>query len=62
MARPQTVIKIRPYYYYLSIYVALPLAYIVTGRVGLLLAVPPGYATAVFMPAGLSGIILLSGV
>jgi PAS domain S-box-containing protein len=62
MARPQTVIKIRPYYYYLSIYVALPLAYIVTGRVGLLLAVPPGYATAVFMPAGLAvGSFFLAG-
>jgi hypothetical protein len=54
MARPQTASKTRPYYYYLSIYLVLPLAYIVTGRLGLLLAVPPGYATAVFMPAGLA--------
>ena len=62
MARSQTVSKIRPYYYYLSLYVALPLAYIVTGRIGLLLAVPPGYATAVFMPAGLAvGSFFLAG-
>jgi hypothetical protein len=31
------------------LYAALPLAYIVTGRLGLLLAAPPGYATAVFV-------------
>src|SRR5581483_5950637 len=36
------------------ILVALPLAYIVSGRLGLLLAVPPGYATAVFVPAGIA--------
>ena len=62
MARPQSASKIRPYYYYWSVYLALPLAYIVTGRVGLLLAVPPGYATAVFMPAGLAvGSFFLAG-
>lgn len=38
----------------LLIYVALPLAYVITGRLGLLLAVPPGYATAVFAPAGIA--------
>jgi integral membrane sensor domain MASE1 len=35
----------------LLIYAALPLAYVICGRLGLLLAVPPGYATAVFLPA-----------
>ena len=38
----------------LLLYAALPLAYIVTGRLGLLLAAPPGYATAVFVPAGIA--------
>ena len=38
----------------LLIYAALPLAYIVCGRLGLLLAGPPGYATAVFLPAGIA--------
>ena len=38
----------------LLLYAALPLAYIVTGRLGLLLAAYPGYATAVFIPAGLA--------
>src|ERR671936_143745 len=38
----------------LLIYAALPLAYVVSGRLGLLLAVPPGYATAVFLPAGVA--------
>ena len=38
----------------LLVYAALPLAYIIFGRLGLLLAVPPGYATAVFLPAGIA--------
>jgi PAS domain S-box-containing protein len=38
----------------LVIHVILPLAYIICGRFGLLLAVPPGYATAVFLPAGIA--------
>ncbi len=38
----------------LVIYAALPLVYVVSGRLGLLLAVPPGYATAVFVPAGIA--------
>jgi PAS domain S-box-containing protein len=33
---------------------ALAFAYIITGRLGLLLAVPPGYATAIFPPAGIA--------
>jgi integral membrane sensor domain MASE1 len=32
----------------------LALAYVLTGRLGLLLAVPPGYATAIFPPAGIA--------
>src|SRR5215471_17188536 len=39
---------------HLLLYTALPLAYIVTGRLGLLLAAPPGYATAIFVPAGIA--------
>ena len=39
---------------WLLLYAALPLVYIVTGRLGLLLAAPPGYATAVFLPAGIA--------
>jgi two-component sensor histidine kinase/integral membrane sensor domain MASE1 len=38
----------------LLIYAALPLAYVICGRLGLALAVPPGYATAVFLPTGIS--------
>jgi len=38
----------------LLVYVALPLAYVVTGRLGLLIATPPGYATPVFLPAGIA--------
>ena len=38
----------------LLIYLILPLAYVVCGRLGLFLAVPPGYATAVFLPAGIA--------
>jgi hypothetical protein len=36
------------------IYGALPLAYVIAGRFGLVLAVSPGYATAVFLPAGIA--------
>jgi PAS domain S-box-containing protein len=39
---------------WLILYAVLPLAYIVFGRLGLVLAVPPGYATAVFLPAGMA--------
>lgn len=46
----------------LLVYAVLPLAYVVTGRLGLLLAVPPGYATAVFIPAGIAvGAMLIAG-
>jgi integral membrane sensor domain MASE1 len=53
----------------LLLYAALPLAYIVSGRLGLLLAAPPGYATAIFLPAGiavtatfLAGAVALPGI
>jgi integral membrane sensor domain MASE1 len=37
-------------------------AYYVTGRLGLLLAIPPGYATAVWPPSGVGlGAILIGG-
>jgi two-component sensor histidine kinase/integral membrane sensor domain MASE1 len=38
----------------LLLYVALPLAYVICGRLGLLFAMPPGFATAVFLPAGIA--------
>jgi len=40
---------------------ALTLGYIGAGRLGLLLAVPPGYATAIFPPAGLAVAAMLIG-
>src|SRR5215831_10554367 len=43
-----------PFRQQLLLYVALPLAYVISGRLGLLLAVPPGFATAVFLPAGIA--------
>jgi integral membrane sensor domain MASE1 len=36
------------------IYGVLPVAYVISGRLGLVLAVSPGYATAVFLPAGIA--------
>src|SRR5947207_1356600 len=41
----------------------LAVAYWISGRLGLLLAVPPGYATAVWPPSGVAliGILLLGG-
>ena len=39
----------------------LALAYVLTGRLGLLLAVPPGYATAIFPPAGIAMAAALIG-
>jgi len=35
-------------------YVGLALSYVIAGRLGLFLAVPPGYATAIFPPAGIA--------
>ena len=43
-------------------YIALTIAYVLSGMLGLLLAVPPGYATAVFPPAGIAvGGMLIGG-
>ena len=42
------------------LYPALALSYVVTGRLGLLLAVPPGYATAIFPPAGIAAAAMLT--
>lgn len=46
---------------YVSALALLALAYYSTGRMGLLLAVPPGYATAIWPPSGvaLAGILVL---
>jgi PAS domain S-box-containing protein len=41
--------------------VTLALVYVLTGRLGLLLAVPPGYATAIFPPAGIAMAAALIG-
>jgi signal transduction histidine kinase/CheY-like chemotaxis protein len=38
----------------IALYLLLVSAYVVSGRLGLLLAVPPGYATAIFPPAGVA--------
>ena len=57
MEHVSTVVRRR-----LLVYVALPLAYVIAGRLGLLLAVPPGYATAVFVPAGIAvGAMFVAG-
>ncbi len=40
---------------------ALTAAYLITGKLGLLLAVPPGYASGVFLPAGLAVSAMLIG-
>src|SRR5690349_17385224 len=51
-----------PMRWWLLAYAVLPLAYVITGRLGLLLAVPPGYATAVFVPAGIAvGAMFMAG-
>jgi diguanylate cyclase (GGDEF)-like protein/PAS domain S-box-containing protein len=36
------------------IFATLALAYVVTGKLGLMLALPPGYASAIFPPAGMA--------
>src|SRR5215469_16879868 len=39
---------------FLLTFLALIVAYVLTGRLGLMLAIPPGYATAIFPPAGIA--------
>jgi hypothetical protein len=47
----------------LLLYGALPIAYVVLGRLGLSFATSPGYATAVFLPAGIAiAATLVTGV
>jgi len=38
----------------LLIYVVLPVSYVIAGRLELFFAVPPGYATPIFLPAGIA--------
>src|SRR5439155_6254510 len=42
-------------------YPLIALGYIATGRLGLLLAVPPGFATAIFPPSGIAATAMLVG-
>lgn len=43
-------------------FISLTVAYVLSGMLGLLLAVPPGYATAMFPPAGIAvGAMLIAG-
>lgn len=44
---------------YIASIIVLALLYFVSGRLGLLLAIPPGYATAIFPPAGIALAALL---
>src|SRR5947209_4863813 len=47
---------------YLSQSLLLAVAYFITGKIGLVLAVPPGYATAVWPPSGIAlGGLLIFG-
>ena len=50
-----------PMWYWLRNVLLLAVVYFVTGKLGLLLAVPPGYATAVWPPSGIAlvGLLLL---
>ncbi|MEO6117572.1 MAG: diguanylate cyclase [Methylotenera sp.] len=41
-------------YSYLSLSLLLIFVYVVTGKLGLMLALPPGYASAIFPPAGIA--------
>jgi PAS domain S-box-containing protein len=50
------------YFHILMMVLGIAAAYYVTGRLGLLLAIPPGYATAVWLPSGIAfGAILIGG-
>lgn len=42
------------WYKRVAISVALMLVYVITGKLGLMLAMPPGYASAIFPPAGIA--------
>jgi PAS domain S-box-containing protein len=50
------------HFHTLMIVLGIAAAYYVTGRLGLLFAIPPGYATAVWLPSGIAlGAILIGG-
>ena len=50
------------YFHTLMMVLGIAAAYYVTGRLGLLLAIPPGYATPVWLPSGIAlGAILIGG-
>src|ERR1700680_4726151 len=42
-------------------YSALTVAYVVSGKIALLLAVPPGYASPIFPPSGIAAAAVLIG-
>lgn len=44
-----------------AVYIALTFSYVIAGKLGLLLAVPPGYATAIFPPSGIAIAAMLVG-
>src|SRR5215471_6210416 len=46
---------------FLLAYLSMTVAYVVTGRLALLLAVPPGYGSPIFPPAGISVAGMLIG-
>src|SRR5262245_46216774 len=47
---------------YLTRFVTLVVLYVLTGKLGLLLAVPPGYATVIWPPSGIAlGMLLVGG-
>ena len=50
------------HFHILMMVLGIAAAYYVTGRLGLLLAIPPGYATPVWPPSGIAlGAILIGG-
>jgi signal transduction histidine kinase/CHASE1-domain containing sensor protein len=54
--------QISPTWHPLTQMLALALAYCATGKLGLLLAIPPGYATAIWPPSGIAlGVLLVFG-
>jgi len=56
IARTSAVPQVKP-----SAWLLISIAYVVTGKLGLLLAQPPGYASAIFPPAGIAVAAALVG-
>lgn len=46
--------RVAQLYKHIAISVALMMVYVLTGKLGLMLAMPPGYASAIFPPAGIA--------